>query len=346
MASNHSPSPGPSRNNVTNRNDFFSTPSQTQSSSFDFTVPHTGPRPRSETTTKVKKSVLGSMIDVFKPNQRPEISKPYGPVHLTHVNFNTSTGEFTGLPKEWQRLLQESGISRSEQEKYPEAVMEIVRFYQEERGLDPWDKLGNVEGGLGAFRSVSTTIPTPALDRATSSHTSAKLVKVTNLDRANTTHDRRSDPERDARRGSFGTFGSIIRAGTNKQPKPTPDHLGRIEGPSHAQHPAAEGFRELKRHQRYDAPMSRPSGSNTDSSQQSQPTIKFDAQDIVHSYARPGMEGTSQSHQHRPAVGSSMPKKGKVSMAKEKDIIKRLQQICTAADPTTLYRNFIKVGQG
>lgn len=31
---------------------------------------------------------------------------------------------------------------------------------------------------------------------------------------------------------------------------------------------------------------------------------------------------------------------------KEDDIIKRLQQICTDADPTKLYRNLVKIGQG
>jgi len=77
--------------------------------------------------------------------KKPEISTPYDPVHLTHVGFNSSTGEFTGLPKEWQQLLQESGISRSEQEKNPQAVMEIVKFYQEGRG-DVWDKMGAAAG--------------------------------------------------------------------------------------------------------------------------------------------------------------------------------------------------------
>jgi len=102
-------------------------------------------RSRSGTTSKAKKGVLGLMSEMFNPTKRPEISTPYDPVHLTHVGFNSSTGEFTGLPKEWQQLLQESGISRSEQEKNPQAVMEIVKFYQEGHG-DVWDKLGNVGG--------------------------------------------------------------------------------------------------------------------------------------------------------------------------------------------------------
>ena len=108
-----------------------------------------GIRSRSGTTSKPKKGVLSLVSEMFNSTKRPEISTPYDPVHLTHVGFNSSTGEFTGLPKEWQQLLQESGISRSEQEKNPQAVMEIVKFYQEGHG-DVWDKLGNVGGAQDA----------------------------------------------------------------------------------------------------------------------------------------------------------------------------------------------------
>ena len=108
-----------------------------------------GIRSRSGTTSKPKKGVLSLVSEMFNPTKRPEISTPYDPVHLTHVGFNSTTGEFTGLPKEWQQLLQESGISRSEQEKNPQAVMEIVKFYQEGHG-DVWDKLGNVGGAQDA----------------------------------------------------------------------------------------------------------------------------------------------------------------------------------------------------
>lgn len=185
-ATGTSPPPRPSRNNTANLNDifpsqsqlaqrrlsqpapssqmnenghFYADPNESMPSipSAEFTAGATsttavghssGSRSRSgTTTTKSKKGVLSFMSEVFnKSSQRPEISTPYDPVHLTHVGFNSSTGEFTGLPKEWQQLLQESGISRSEQEKNPQAVMEIVKFYQEGQG-DPWDKLGNV-GGL------------------------------------------------------------------------------------------------------------------------------------------------------------------------------------------------------
>ena len=109
-----------------------------------------GIRSRSSTTaTKSKKGMFTFMSEFLNNSKRPEISTPYDPVHLTHVGFNSSTGEFTGLPKEWQQLLQESGISKLEQEKNPQAVMEIVKFYQEGRGEGSvWDKMGAIPAPL------------------------------------------------------------------------------------------------------------------------------------------------------------------------------------------------------
>lgn len=86
--------------------------------------------------------------DFLNAPKKVEISTPYDPVHLTHVGINSSTGEFTGLPKEWQQLLQENGISKLDQEKNPQAVMEIVKFYQEGGGeTQVWDKMGGAAFG-------------------------------------------------------------------------------------------------------------------------------------------------------------------------------------------------------
>ena len=107
-------------------------------------------RSRSGTIKGKKGGMLSFMSEFLNSNKRPEISTPYDPVHLTHVGFNSSTGEFTGLPKEWQQLLQDSGISKSEQEKNPLAVMEIVKFYQEGGGGDVWDKMGHAPAPGGS----------------------------------------------------------------------------------------------------------------------------------------------------------------------------------------------------
>jgi p21-activated kinase 1 len=63
----------------------------------------------------------------------------------------------------------------------------------------------------------------------------------------------------------------------------------------------------------------------------------------------------TQSHTLSPAASSLAKVSGvatprrrekKVDKNKEEDIVKRLQKICTDADPTRLYRNLVKIGQG
>ncbi|KAI9151217.1 hypothetical protein H9P43_009832 [Blastocladiella emersonii ATCC 22665] len=75
------------------------------------------------------------------------ISGPYNPVHLTHVGYNPDTGEFTGLPPDWQALISMSGISKQEQSAHPQTVLDIIGFYQdatkEAQGVNspsPWTK--------------------------------------------------------------------------------------------------------------------------------------------------------------------------------------------------------------
>ncbi|KAF8347896.1 STE/STE20/PAKA protein kinase [Amanita rubescens] len=314
----------PSRANTANLNDIFPP---------DINISLTPPRSRSATTsTKPKKGVLGFMSEVFNTTKRPEISTPYDPVHLTHVGFNSSTGEFTGLPKEWQQLLQESGISRQEQERNPQAVMEIVKFYQEGPANDVWDKLGAVDPvddfripvrmspalptrlpppppkkpsppgstvitGPTPYRPAPTppSIATPALDRSTSQRIPPRPTKPLDaLGRANTTRDRRS---------------------------PAP--------PSSV--PAA-----IK-----DQATQLPSKPSPGSSATDLPLKSRDPRAVSTS----GQNSTAQSNLAKVS-GVATPRKRTKDKTKDEDIIKRLQAICTDADPTKLYRNLVKIGQG
>ncbi|EGD86785.1 STE/STE20/PAKA protein kinase [Trichophyton rubrum D6] len=85
-------------------------------------------------------SMLGSPRNI-------KISAPENPVHVTHVGFDNQTGQFTGLPKDWQRMLQESGISKKEQEQHPQTMVDIMKFYEKNAaGRDDegvWHKFDN-----------------------------------------------------------------------------------------------------------------------------------------------------------------------------------------------------------
>lgn len=152
------------------------------------------------------------------------------------------------------------------------------------------------------------------------------------------------DPGMDALRGSFGTVGSIIRARTVKRMSQRMSHLSagshlRMRPPgAAAPYDATASWMSsaglggpgdslnrrhgesmvggMQRHQLYDAPVPRDDASSIRagsvySQNQSQlmnkkPTIKFDSQEIVHSYSRPGQPQSPATHEHRQAIHGSM----------------------------------------
>ncbi|KAJ5634551.1 hypothetical protein N7528_002393 [Penicillium herquei] len=99
------------------------------------------------TRGRSKKASFSSFVNSMLGSPRNiKISAPENPVHVTHVGYDNQTGQFTGLPKEWQRLLQENGISKKEQEEHPQTMMDIMRFYEKNtRGDDDevWHKFDN-----------------------------------------------------------------------------------------------------------------------------------------------------------------------------------------------------------
>ncbi|KFY80701.1 hypothetical protein V499_00475 [Pseudogymnoascus sp. VKM F-103] len=81
-----------------------------------------------------KTGFSGFMNSLVGSPRRVNISAPENPVHVTHVGYDNDTGKFIGLPKEWQRLLNDSGITKKEQEQNPQAAYDIVNFYKDNAG--------------------------------------------------------------------------------------------------------------------------------------------------------------------------------------------------------------------
>ncbi|OJI98590.1 hypothetical protein ASPVEDRAFT_124272 [Aspergillus versicolor CBS 583.65] len=123
-----------------------------------------------------KKSSFSSFVNSMLGSPRGiKISAPENPVHVTHVGYDNQTGQFTGLPKEWQRLLQESGITQKEQEEHPQTMVDIMRFYEKNaRGDDEvWHKFDHAypqhqtsaspvsqQAGSAAYGAQRTSPPT------------------------------------------------------------------------------------------------------------------------------------------------------------------------------------------
>jgi len=84
--------------------------------------------PDSEEKKKKQKGPKGIKKDK-KENEKPIISHPTNFEHTVHVGFDAVTGEFTGMPESWARLLQNSNITKSEQKKNPQAVLDVLNWY-------------------------------------------------------------------------------------------------------------------------------------------------------------------------------------------------------------------------
>ncbi|KAL2870799.1 mitogen-activated protein kinase kinase kinase kinase STE20 [Aspergillus lucknowensis] len=113
-------------------------------------------------TGRSKKSSFSSFVNSMLGSPRGiKISAPENPVHVTHVGYDNQTGQFTGLPKEWQRLLQESGITQKEQEEHPQTMVDIMRFYEKNaRGDDEvWHKFDHA---YPQHQTTSSPISQPA----------------------------------------------------------------------------------------------------------------------------------------------------------------------------------------
>ncbi|KZV74493.1 Pkinase-domain-containing protein [Peniophora sp. CONT] len=306
--------------------------------------PSSAGRSRSGTgTAKGKKGMLGFMSDFLTTTKRPEISTPYDPVHLTHVGFNSSTGEFTGLPKEWQQLLQDSGISRQEQEKNPLAVMEIVKFYQEGGGdIDVFDKMGHAPLASGSG-SAGPTPPTPSTPFAADPRQAPPPPKKSAPPPVQAPSAFRAPPP-------APSPSNLDRSVSQRSaPKPPRDPgLSRANTTTRAsqQAPISPAPVKAAPPQAKSTMASAPVPDIVPPGQQSAPPApKTPSTDRRAPQPPQSPAATSLAKSSGVATPRRREKKDK-DPAREADIVKRLQAICTDADPTRLYRNLVKIGQG
>jgi p21-activated kinase 1 len=161
-----------------------------------------------------------------------------------------------------------------------------------------------------AYRPAPTppNVLTPSLDRSTSQRVPAKPTKPADgLGRANTTRDRRSP-------GPNSPVQTSAHVVANQQKAPSKPSPGSSST---------------------DLPLKQPQpGPSSSAARVVEPRVQNQQSPAVTSLAK--------------ASGVATPRRRekKVDKGKEEDIVKRLKQICTDADPTRLYRNLVKIGQG
>lgn len=98
-----------------------------------------------------RKKVKQAKVKVYRPGDKLVISPPSNFEHTVHVGFDPHTGEFTGMPESWAKLLQNSNISKVEQQKNPQAVLDVLNYYDS----------SSKENTGSKYMTVSTTFKSP-----------------------------------------------------------------------------------------------------------------------------------------------------------------------------------------
>ncbi|XP_056665760.1 serine/threonine-protein kinase PAK 3 isoform X4 [Monodelphis domestica] len=124
----------------------------------------------------------GDKTNKKKEKERPEISLPSDFEHTIHVGFDAVTGEFTmgrpstepralhiGIPEQWARLLQTSNITKLEQKRNPQAVLDVLKFYDSKETVNNQKYMSftsgdrSAHGYLAAHPSSTKTASEPPL---------------------------------------------------------------------------------------------------------------------------------------------------------------------------------------
>ncbi|CAG8671437.1 11110_t:CDS:2 [Acaulospora colombiana] len=101
--------------------------------------------------------VYGWKDDIYSRSPLMGFSNPVNFVHKIHVGFDPTTGNFTGLPEQWTRLLTSSAITREDYARNPQAVLDALGFYTEHQKRE-FEENGMTGSGTSMAMNSMTTL--------------------------------------------------------------------------------------------------------------------------------------------------------------------------------------------
>lgn len=319
--------------------------------------------PRSTSRSSKVKGAFQNFVNNFrdKPvNGRSGalISSPYNAKHVTHVGFDSSTGQFTGMPQEWTTILKNSGITQAEVKKNPQGVADVLNFISEEETVDHvWEKFGRA----GTSPANGKSLASPFLGSSDFNPT-----------------PQRSAPRAPLRQLSLRSKGprspppiasppTLPKGPPPPRPPPAPP-LGvpSVQGPQKRQEPSMSTNSSLS------GPQTPPPSSPERVAQTTSP--RYVGQEPVFSPQPKTLDPKVQKPQvESPVPGTQVPNKDEelrnlekalgpqrpsrespeaaqkrrdLRAQRDQETLKRLERICTPLDPMLLFSNLHKIGHG
>ncbi|KAG5518894.1 hypothetical protein PMAC_002425 [Pneumocystis sp. 'macacae'] len=276
-------------------------------------------------STKFVKNVLGhfvnSMTEILGSQRKSTISVPFDPVHLIHVDFDIKTRKFVGLPKEWQKTLVENGISEKEQEENPHAIMDIVAFYADTT-YSPI--LGSMDDNFQMMQDNLDPFDSKTFEKS--------------LMLSSTVFPEKSEV-------SLGVpfLSSVVKqraSGENKGNGGSSYLLSLKQFHFSSKKNKNSSLRTLKNSKTLISNHKKQELSLKEVSSFRLP--EFEANFQLSPFSDKSISESSQSSKDTPLKSFETKELSKTSS----QILLKLKFICNTQDPSKLYRNFVKIGQG
>ncbi|XP_004575564.1 serine/threonine-protein kinase PAK 1 isoform X1 [Maylandia zebra] len=274
------------------------------------------PEDKKKKDRSIRFILTGGGDKTYKRKERPEISLPSDFEHTIHVGFDAVTGEFTGMPEQWARLLQTSNITKLEQKKNPQAVLDVLKFYDSKETTNSQKYMSFTDKTADAFSSSTTT-----LGHQPSVRLSAR--------------DREEERDRKSSKAVSETpaIATVSEDEDEDEAEPPPVIAPR---PEHTKSIYTRSVIE---------PLPPPPTKDAATSPISPPTAAAAAV----TPAQPAEAAPSSPPSASPAPGPSLPHpqdKARKKKMSDEEILEKLRTIVSVGDPKKKYTRFEKIGQG
>ncbi|XP_063633749.1 serine/threonine-protein kinase Pak isoform X2 [Cydia splendana] len=269
---------------------------------------------RKKKTLKAK--IKGSKSTAHNDN-KPNISYPTNFEHTVHVGFDAVTGEFTGMPEAWARLLMASNISKQEQKSNPQAVLDVLKWYDASATQPPPSK-------YMTSAQMHTTHSGSSVSRVSSSSPSSST--PTDTEHPEPPPPPPSRPDRTK---------SIYTKPIEEEEAPPPRPVPSPASPPHVPHATITAHPIPSRVEVSPAPTPLDRNKNPTAAPAPQTPP-------AHAPHPPPSNGAQTNTDTGRATGQQQRKKKMT----DEEILEKLRTIVSVGDPNRKYTKMEKIGQG
>ena len=286
---------------------------------------------------------------------KPNISYPTKFTHIFHVGFDPETGEFTGMPEEWTRMLASSNISKEMQMKTPQAVLDVLNFYDHSANKLQSEKFMTQTPSTDPSPRPSYSVSTSALSSTLSSpmsggtRTPSPPPPPPHAQQKQHVHPKQAVPSHHHHHHSLQQQQLKQQQQTHHTPSLPPVPPVRRTGSS-ASTPSVTSLPTPENDEPEAPPppiATRPEKTKSiytkpvDEDEEDPNALKVPA--LAKESISGGKENNGTSATQAPKNANERPKKKKMS---DEEILERLKTIVSVGDPNRKYTKMEKIGQG